>query len=110
MKLERRYVEEPWGLSRLPEMFGASPEKRIGEIWFVGAGDELFLAKYLFTDERLSIQVHPNDDQAKARGLQRGKSEASRARVATHFVPPSSTPAQVKSLPPRSDGRSYIWR
>jgi mannose-6-phosphate isomerase len=75
MKLERRYVEKPWGPTRLPEMFGASPKKRIGEIWFVGAGDERLLAKYLFTDERLSIQVHPNDDQAKARGLQRGKSE-----------------------------------
>ncbi|MCI9882989.1 mannose-6-phosphate isomerase, partial [Methylobacterium goesingense] len=33
------------------------------------------LIKYLFTSEKLSVQVHPDDDQAHARGLPRGKDE-----------------------------------
>lgn len=75
MKLERRYVEKPWGRTELPPMFAPPGGKRIGEVWFFGAGDLPLLAKYIFTSERLSIQVHPNDDQARARGLARGKSE-----------------------------------
>jgi len=34
------------------------------------------LVKYLFTSERLSVQVHPDDDAARARGYPRGKDEA----------------------------------
>jgi mannose-6-phosphate isomerase len=75
MKLERRYVEKPWGRTSLPDMFDPPPGKRIGEVWFTGAEDAPLLVKYLFTSERLSIQVHPNDEQARARGLDRGKSE-----------------------------------
>jgi mannose-6-phosphate isomerase len=75
VKLERRYVEKPWGRTQLPPMFDAPAGKRIGEVWFTG-GDELpLLAKYIFTNEWLSIQVHPNDAQARARGLPHGKSE-----------------------------------
>jgi mannose-6-phosphate isomerase len=75
MKLDRHYVEKPWGRTELPAIFEAPPGKRIGEIWFTGARDQPLLVKYLFTSERLSIQVHPNDEQARARGLPRGKSE-----------------------------------
>ena len=75
MKLERRYVEKPWGRTELPPMFDAPAGKRIGEVWFTGAPDKPLLVKYLFTSERLSIQVHPNDEQARARGLPQGKSE-----------------------------------
>ena len=39
------------------------------------AREQPLLVKYLFTSERLSIQVHPDDAQARARGLARGKSE-----------------------------------
>ena len=75
MKLERRFVEKPWGRTELPPMFDAAAGKRIGEVWFTAADEQPLLAKYLFTSERLSIQVHPNDDQARARGLKSGKSE-----------------------------------
>ena len=49
----------------------------IGEIWFQQPGDSKpdLLIKYLFTGEKLSVQVHPNDDEAHARGLPRGKDE-----------------------------------
>lgn len=33
------------------------------------------LAKYIFTSEQLSVQVHPDDAEARRRGLQSGKSE-----------------------------------
>lgn len=72
-------VEKPWGRR---DLWGAFPdpapgEGPIGEIWFQTPGDaepEL-LIKYLFTSEKLSVQVHPDDDQAHARGLPRGKDE-----------------------------------
>ena len=76
MKLQARYVEKPWGRTALPPMFDPPEGQRIGEVWFTGAGEQPLLVKYLFTSERLSIQVHPNDDQARARGLERGKSES----------------------------------
>ena len=75
MKLERRFVEKPWGRTNLPAMFGKAGAERVGEIWLVGPSDAPLLAKYLFTSERLSVQVHPNEDQALRRGLPRGKSE-----------------------------------
>jgi mannose-6-phosphate isomerase len=75
MKLERRYVEKPWGRAELPPIFDPPPNKRIGEVWFTGAGGQPLLVKYLFTNERLSIQVHPDDEEARARGLAEGKSE-----------------------------------
>ena len=56
-------------------MYDAPAGERIGEIWFVGAPDAPLLAKYLFTSERLSVQVHPDDEQALRRGLPHGKSE-----------------------------------
>ena len=75
IKLQRRYVEKPWGRTQLPPMFDAPPGKRIGEVWFEGDQDLPLLAKYIFTSERLSIQVHPDDKEARSRGLPQGKSE-----------------------------------
>ena len=75
MKLERRYVEKPWGRTELPPMFDPPAGKRIGEVWFTDGAELPLLAKYIFTGERLSIQVHPDDAQARERGLAQGKSE-----------------------------------
>jgi mannose-6-phosphate isomerase len=75
VKLGARYVEKPWGRTTLPPAFRPEPGRRIGEIWFAAGADSPLLAKYLFTSERLSVQVHPNDEQAKARGLPHGKAE-----------------------------------
>jgi mannose-6-phosphate isomerase len=75
MKLERRFVDKPWGRTELPPVFDAPAGRRIGEVWFTDGSDLPLLAKYIFTSERLSIQVHPDDEQARARGLDQGKSE-----------------------------------
>jgi mannose-6-phosphate isomerase len=76
IRLRPQLVEKPWGRTRLPPVFGPTGGRRVGEVWFVGAGDDVpLLAKYIFTSERLSIQVHPDDAQARERGLAHGKSE-----------------------------------
>lgn len=76
-KLRQRQVEKPWGRTSLPPIFADPQGRRIGEIWFEdGEGQDLpLLVKYIFTSDRLSIQVHPTDAQAKAIGLPRGKEE-----------------------------------
>jgi mannose-6-phosphate isomerase len=79
-KLIERRVEKVWGRRNLPPMFGSVDEaaEPIGEIWFeYPAGDDVeLLVKYLFTSEKLSIQVHPDDATAKRAGHERGKNEA----------------------------------
>jgi mannose-6-phosphate isomerase len=47
-----------------------------GELLTPGAMAEFpLLVKMLFPDDKLSVQVHPNDEQAQAIGLHRGKTE-----------------------------------
>lgn len=79
-RLATHRVEKPWGRTTLWPGFddpapGAEP---VGEVWFQTPGDDEpeLLVKYLFTSEKLSIQVHPDDAQARARGYPRGKDEA----------------------------------
>lgn len=78
-RLHTHRVEKPWGRHDLWPGFadpapGAAP---VGEVWFQADGDQPeLLVKYLFTSERLSIQVHPDDDAARAAGYPRGKDEA----------------------------------
>lgn len=76
--LPGRPVERIWGRRDLPAGFGAPAGVAIGEIWFEEADPEAaaLLVKYLFTAERLSIQVHPGDAAARAAGYPRGKDEA----------------------------------
>jgi len=75
VKLHARYVAKPWGRTELPPIFSPPDGERIGEVWFEGESDLPLLAKYIFTSERLSVQVHPDDEQARARGLPHGKTE-----------------------------------
>lgn len=74
MKLETKAVEKVWGRKDLPPPFAAPGDEPVGEIWF-DPPPELpqVLVKYLFTSEKLSIQVHPND--AEAPPGSRGKEE-----------------------------------
>ena len=64
-----REVEKPWGMDVLPAPFIAPAGTRIGEIWFERP-EQLpsLLVKYIFTSEKLSVQVHPDDAQALAAG------------------------------------------
>ncbi|WP_062766452.1 class I mannose-6-phosphate isomerase [Sphingopyxis terrae] len=76
-RLPPHIVEKPWGRTDIPAAFGDFGERRIGEIWFAHPdGDAApLMIKFLFTSERLSIQVHPDDVRARAAGYARGKDE-----------------------------------
>jgi mannose-6-phosphate isomerase len=78
-----RTVEKPWGrldLEPWSATVAQGPDGRIGEIWFEradpAAASPALLMKLLFTQERLSVQVHPGDEFARSMGEARGKSEA----------------------------------
>jgi len=78
--LATRRVEKPWGRHTLWPGFAnpAADAEPVGEIWFEmpGGVDADLLIKYLFTSEKLSVQVHPDDAAAQAAGHRRGKDEA----------------------------------
>ena len=76
-KLTTKIVDKPWGRVGIDPRFNADPTEQIGEIWFEAPATRLLdvMAKYLFTTERLSIQVHPDDATAHARGKRSGKTE-----------------------------------
>lgn len=59
--------EKVWGKSRLAPWFPDS-EKPIGEAWYLGDRELPLLVKLIFTSERLSIQVHPDDGEDGPRG------------------------------------------
>ena len=72
--LPTRMVAKVWGCDVLPAPFAAPPGERIGEIWFEPPPElPQVLVKYLFTSEKLSVQVHPSD--ATARSGEAGKEE-----------------------------------
>lgn len=80
IRLETKRVEKPWGRRDLWPGFENAAEggEPVGEIWFQDprGHDPELLVKYLFTSEKLSIQVHPDDAAAQAAGYPRGKDEA----------------------------------
>ena len=76
-----RIVHKPWGVSDLrPWSSIDGTGDAVGELWFERANKNAqrpaLLLKLLFTNEPLSIQVHPDDTYARAMGLPNGKSEA----------------------------------
>ncbi len=103
--LEPVLVERIWGVHSLQPWHAGTPDKPIGEIWLTAetctveggshAGMTLaelteaaggsfgnvdgdgfpLLLKFLFPREKLSVQVHPNDAEAQALGMPRGKTE-----------------------------------
>lgn len=66
-----QFIPKIWGSKHLQPWF-PNQDEEIGEVWF-RAGD--LLIKFLFTTENLSVQVHPNDDYARARENSLGKTE-----------------------------------
>jgi mannose-6-phosphate isomerase len=56
-------------MDTLPGPFIAPVGKRIGEIWFEPPPEMAgLLVKYIFTSEKLSVQVHPSDAQLPGHG------------------------------------------
>ena len=74
-------LAKPWGIFDLRPWSNACHDGgAIGEIWYERSGREAaepsLLLKILFTNQPLSIQVHPDDAFAHSIGLPRGKTEA----------------------------------
>lgn len=79
MKMDVLLADKPWGQVGVanPLHTGGDPSRRVGEVSFAhpGRAELPVLIKYLYTTERLSIQVHPNNDEAQRRGHPCGKDE-----------------------------------
>ena len=76
-----RALPKPWGVADLRPWSSAGQDGNpIGEIWYERSGSASvapsLLLKLLFTNQPLSIQVHPDDAYAQAMGLPNGKTEA----------------------------------
>ena len=102
-KLKPVFAERVWGRKSLAPWYGETgTEEKVGEAWLTGPESEVvggehdgcklkdvaqqcvgtlgdgefpLLVKILFPDDKLSVQVHPDDEQAKLLGLKRGKTE-----------------------------------
>ena len=75
-RLIATFYEKPWGVHDLEPWFRPSTVK-IGEVWFsMPDGEPLpILVKFIFTSDRLSLQVHPDDAYALAHEGTPGKTE-----------------------------------
>lgn len=74
IRLEPSFRPKVWGARTLGPWFPDSEEK-IGEVWFTHAQPLPLLVKFIFTSERLSIQVHPDDAYAARHEASPGKTE-----------------------------------
>lgn len=69
------FREMPWGAIGLEPWFPRQ-QKRIGEVWFQGDEEPLpILVKFIFTTDKLSVQVHPGDEDAQRLEGTPGKTE-----------------------------------
>lgn len=80
VRLQPEPVAKPWGRRDLWPWAAdiGSDDAPIGELIYrhPDVADPALLLKTIFTSERLSVQVHPSDAEAQARGLPHGKDEA----------------------------------
>ena len=72
IRLPAVFKEKIWGATDLAPWY-STPDRKIGEVWF--EGDFPLLVKFLFTTDRLSVQVHPDDAFAAAHENSSGKTE-----------------------------------
>ena len=67
VRLRPSLREKVWGRRDLAPWFSDSPVP-IGEAWYLADRELPLLVKLLFTSERLSVQVHPDDGEDGERG------------------------------------------
>src|SRR5271154_339418 len=101
-RLSPSFREKIWGATRLEPWF-PNAERKIGEVWFEGVDNLPLLIKFIFTSEKLSVQVHPGDHYARMHHQSRGKTEMWHilaaepgARIAAGFRAPLSA-VQLKA-------------
>ncbi len=62
-RLDGRALEKVWGTADTEPWYPRGTGKT-GEVWFVAPEEPRLLVKFLFTSEKLSVQVHPPDSEA----------------------------------------------
>ena len=97
VRLSSTPYEKVWGTARTEPWYRNPERKRIGEVWFEASEETPLLVKLLFTSERLSVQVHPDDVYARQYENSAGKTEmwhilraGAGAEVATSLKKPVS--------------------
>lgn len=73
-QLKATRYEKVWGTPDLSPVYGPADAK-IGEVWFEDEERLPLLFKFLFTSERLSVQVHPDDAYGAKHENSLGKTE-----------------------------------
>ena len=73
-RLTPSFREKVWGSTELEPWFPNS-DRKIGEVWFEGVDRLPVLIKFIFTSEKLSVQVHPDDEHARRHHASAGKTE-----------------------------------
>jgi len=63
-RLKTTFLEKVWGSTALEPWF-PKPATKIGEVWFTPEQQLPVLVKFLFTSDKLSVQVHPDGPQGK---------------------------------------------
>jgi mannose-6-phosphate isomerase len=67
LRLTPSLREKVWGKTHLEPWF-PNTQQPIGEAWFLADRELPLLVKLIFTSERLSVQVHPDDGEDGPRG------------------------------------------
>ncbi len=75
IQLTQTFYDKVWGSPALAPWFPQHDGGKVGEVWLTHQPDLPLLFKFLFTTERLSVQVHPDDDYAGRHENSRGKTE-----------------------------------
>ena len=75
IRLTQTFHDKVWGSPALAPWFPAREGGKVGEVWLTHQPALPLLFKFLFTTERLSVQVHPDDDYAGRHENSRGKTE-----------------------------------
>lgn len=75
IRLTQTFYDKVWGSPALAPWFPAHQGGKVGEVWLTHHPALPLLFKFLFTTERLSVQVHPDDDYAGRHENSRGKTE-----------------------------------
>jgi mannose-6-phosphate isomerase len=104
--------EKVWGRTHLSPWFPDS-DRPIGEAWFLANRELPLLVKLIFTSERLSLQLHPDDGE----GCVRGKTEMWHivdaepgAEIALGFREPISRERLVESAQNGDIERLVDWK
>ena len=73
-RIQPSFVERVWGRRSLAPYY-PDQDREVGEVWFHPGDRHPLLIKFIFTDQKLSVQVHPDDEFARRREDCRGKTE-----------------------------------